>query len=679
MNLNARDLNKKLLARRLLFAIAFSLFFAASSNAIAAVNNENIKSESKAVVLGEQVNFFVDVAYDAKNRSQIIATFRKSGLYANFYIEDEYWNNLNFEGHANLLNYVNDLADEFDGKVYPRLRDVYGSEWSPGIDNDSKINILLTHIIQEAGGYFNPNDEYLKSQIVDGRSNEREIIYLNVYHLGDSRLKSFLAHEFQHMINWYQKNKLRGIDEDIWLNEALSEYASTVAGFDLDYQGSNLESRVNIFLKNPTDALTEWTNSTEDYGSVNMFMQYLVDQYGTGVIRYILSESVTGIAAINNALKKGGYNDTFTDVFRNWAVADLLNNSYVAHNNKYSYKNSNLSYINFHVTPTVTYESAANIKAGGTFQTKEWSPRWYVFNPSSIVTSNGNMHNLNIEFVSSAQNAQFDVTYLVYSSGGEVTAGIMNIDARQKGSITVNDFGNSAVSVVIIPINKKNSSDFNQNDQLVPFSINASLVTIDNPVIDGITPSRSNISGGLTATIAGVNFNNNSKIYFDNKEISNPKIVDSNTIEIMIPPHDAGQVDIKILNQDSKYYTLSKAFTYFSFADGTLIRAANDYKVYIVNGKYKRWIQSPDIFNFYQHFAWNKIVIVSVEERDAYQTAALVRAFNDYKVYEINGDNTKHWVNVSPQEFIVSGRRWDMVQIINEKERDFYATGPDIR
>ena len=100
------------------------------------------------------------------------------------------------------------------------------------------------------------------------------MIYLNSEYIRSSRAKSFLAHEFTHLIVFNQKEREYGIEEDIWLNELLAEYASTLVGYDDIYEGSNLEKRVNIFLEEPSDSIAEWQNEKTDYGVTNLFGQY---------------------------------------------------------------------------------------------------------------------------------------------------------------------------------------------------------------------------------------------------------------------------------------------------------------------------------------------------------------------------------------------------------------------
>ena len=75
---------------------------------------------------------------------------------------------------------------------------------------------------------------------------------------------------------------------------------------------------------------------------------------------------------------------------------------------------------------------------------------------------------------------------------------------------------------------------------------------------------------------------------------------------------------------------------------------------------------------------WNAIQNIPTEDLDVFEDAWLVRADGDYKVYEVNGDGTKHWLNISAEQFEASGRKWEMISIINKKERDFYITGVDV-
>lgn len=151
-----------------------------------------------AFYVGETPVFNVNSFYDYANRSKVNAVLRHVGDKAVFYVDEDWWSSQASKEDAD--NYIAALSDEFDKVIYPRLTQVYGQEWSPGIDNEFKITVLLSRLQGGAGGYFNPTDE---SHMAG--SNEREMIYLNVDFLNSLRIRGYLAHEFQHLISFYQE------------------------------------------------------------------------------------------------------------------------------------------------------------------------------------------------------------------------------------------------------------------------------------------------------------------------------------------------------------------------------------------------------------------------------------------------------------------------------------------
>ena len=121
----------------------------------------------------------------------------------------------------------NDLeasANRFEQKTYPTNREFFGSEWSPGVDNDVRLHILHSRGLGDTvAGYYSSADEY--SRKVNEYSNEREMFYVSA-ESGNAKPNSefydgTLAHEFQHMIHWANDR-----NEDSWVNEGMSELAS---------------------------------------------------------------------------------------------------------------------------------------------------------------------------------------------------------------------------------------------------------------------------------------------------------------------------------------------------------------------------------------------------------------------------------------------------------------------
>ncbi|MCK4892232.1 MAG: hypothetical protein KAS78_06210, partial [Candidatus Pacebacteria bacterium] len=113
--------------------------------------------------------------------------------------------------------------------------------------------------------------------------------------------------------------------------------------------------------------------------------------------------------------------------------------------------------------------------------------------------------------------------------------------------------------------------------------------------------------------------------------------------------------------------------------NGSLIKVENDHKVYIKKGSYLRHIPNPAIFSFYNHFKWDDIKIITKEKFNQYQTSTLIRELNDTKVYQINdNDLAKHHLNITAEQFTDSGRSWEMVYVVNKRERDYYEMGEDV-
>ena len=113
----------------------------------------------------------------------------------------------------------------------------------------------------------------------------------------------------------------------------------------------------------------------------------------------------------------------------------------------------------------------------------------------------------------------------------------------------------------------------------------------------------------------------------------------------------------------------------------SIVREADDYKVYVMkntpSGSYKRWIQTSKVLNCYEHLK-NDIWVANSGYTDSFNASWLVRAENDCKVYEINGDMSKHWLNMTAEQFTESGKSWDMVYIINDCELNLYTAGSNV-
>lgn len=410
---------------------------------------------------GQIKNFFVDQNYDLKNREQISAFLKIVSNHGYFYLEKDWYKNLTEEQKEKIDKNLQALVQKFDSDIYPKLTSLFGQEWKPGIDNDERITILF-HLIKEQNvGYFNSGDEY--SKIQNPTSNEREMIYLSAENLFFDNTKDYLAHEFVHLITFNQKDRLRGITEEIWLNEARADYASSLLGYDQMYQNSNLQQRVHTFLQNPSDSLTEWQNQKKDYGVVNLFIQYLVDYYGKQILIDSLKSSQNGIFSIDYALEKNGIKQNFSQIFTDWIITVFLNNCNFGKN--YCYKNENLK--NIRITPSLIFlPSIQKAKTSLFYSINPWAGHWY-----RIMGGQGE---LKINF-KGTEKTQFKIFYALCQNSQDCKVDELNLNKEQQGEIIFKDFGERYTSLTLMPSIQSKKSGFNGKESSYDFSISISI------------------------------------------------------------------------------------------------------------------------------------------------------------------------------------------------------------
>jgi hypothetical protein len=206
-------------------------------------------------------------------------------------------------------------ADRFENQTYPTNRAFFGSEWTPGVDNDPHLHILMGDVPGVAG-YFSASNEY--SRLAEPFSNEREMFFINLHAItpGNDYFDGVLAHEFQHMIHWNQDR-----NEDTWINEGLSELATFLNG----YGPSNF---VGAFTATPDTQLTGWADSpsgaTANYGGSFMFMAYFLQRFGEEMTQAVVANPANGIAGFDAVLAEHGLSERFTDIFADFLVANFL-------------------------------------------------------------------------------------------------------------------------------------------------------------------------------------------------------------------------------------------------------------------------------------------------------------------------------------------------------------------
>jgi len=333
--MNSKSERKGILFYRLILYLVVSILFygcggGGSSSAVSAST-----SESDTPPETEYVSFF---AYDFVSGGYytLSATKVAEGDHCYIYLEKD---------QVVASDKIETVKKEFDDNIYPNLKDAFGDEPNPGIDTDPKVYILLlkvrdgfsTSSSSYIAGYFNPLNEYDYQN-----SNKKEMLYMNInpdpgIKVGDADFNDTLAHEFQHMIHWYQKTHQKNKIDDAWLDEAMSTIAGTYCGYGLSWYN------VWIYEQDPSNSLTVWGNAAEDYGVVYMWAQYIQDRYPDpsyrSIFKRMLKHEFTGIASVNDALAKAGYDKKFPEIFRDLSVAVFSGQKFYWDRPEWSYLN----------------------------------------------------------------------------------------------------------------------------------------------------------------------------------------------------------------------------------------------------------------------------------------------------------------------------------------------------
>jgi len=183
---------------------------------------------------------------------------------------------------------IAEIRKRFEEGIAPTVRDAFGQEPGSGPDGDSKLTILLTDGMSSGIiGLFNEADLYGNSfaDVALRESNERKIIYM-VYSLSNAVTRyGVMAHEFQHMVNFWQKRTNGGANtyEETWLNEGMSKLAEEICGYGV-IQGDTNTAEILRLMEGDLQnlSLTKWTGLT-NYGLSYLFVRFLSEEnrYGT--------------------------------------------------------------------------------------------------------------------------------------------------------------------------------------------------------------------------------------------------------------------------------------------------------------------------------------------------------------------------------------------------------------
>jgi immune inhibitor A len=251
-------------------------------------------------------------------------------------------------GHDVDLAAVKQSADEFENVIRPKVHEVFGTEWLPGIDGDPHLYILNAgNLGNWTAAYFYSPSEYPVEAVA--HSNEHEMFFVNLdtmaSTIGTDYYEGVLAHEFQHMVHWNVDS-----NEDSWLNEGLSELSTMLTGYGPS--GFAMD-----FLNQPFIQLNTWPQDSGQrvihYGASFLFAAYFYQRYGEQATTALVRAPENGMQSVDTTLGAIGATDPATgqpvtadDLFADWVVANLVQDPTVG-DGRYGYTHPDLEYYLF--------------------------------------------------------------------------------------------------------------------------------------------------------------------------------------------------------------------------------------------------------------------------------------------------------------------------------------------
>ncbi|MGD2166201.1 MAG: immune inhibitor A [Anaerolineae bacterium] len=236
------------------------------------------------------------------------------------------------EGVWHDVRLLEGAAQLFETRTYVRNRAAFGSEWSPGIDNDPRVTILhATSLGEDILGYTSSLDEYPKSTFP--QSNEAEMITVNLetVEIGTPSYDALLAREFAHLI---QCNLDR--NEERWVKEGLTELAAVLNGFDPD----NLRQ---AYLQSPDVPFAPWTDATNQRGAALLFLSHFHQRFGDEGTRLLTAEPGNGVRGFESVLDKLGAQLTFDGLVTDWLATTYLDSVSEDKGSRYAYERFDLN------------------------------------------------------------------------------------------------------------------------------------------------------------------------------------------------------------------------------------------------------------------------------------------------------------------------------------------------
>ena len=387
-------------------------------------------------------SFFVNSNYDFSSSEMIDAQLLKTTNKIYFYVQKDWYQNLDPLLKNQLNNKLSEIANIFENQFYPKITNLLTTEDLPGIDNDSRLIVVLEKLKNDFGGYVRTNDHLPKSISPD--SNEGQIVFLNAEALltNPSSVSSYyLTHEFTHLITLKAKPEM-----EVFLSEMLAE--SSAFFLDPDVSRSLLLKRANQLLSTTSLNFNLWQEKSFDYAKVHFLSLYLKEQFGEEIFKDILFSSKNGFLAIEEAVQKRNPSLDLDDLMIDFLITLVLNDCSV--NKKYCFTDQSLT--NFSVLPYSYYlPTKGQVAMTVTDSISKMEGKW-----QKITGGNGL---LKLKFILPEGTPIKKIPYILIDSNNQKTLNFLDFSRTNIQEITVLNFGSQYQSLIFIPYLGKEAKD----------------------------------------------------------------------------------------------------------------------------------------------------------------------------------------------------------------------------
>jgi len=252
-------------------------------------------------------------------RREILARLRVQTDHVAMWVEEGVWHD---------VRQLEQAAVFFETNVMSATRDVFGSEWTPGVDNDPHVVILHASRLGEGVlGYTVSGDEFPSDVYPFSNQAEMITVHAGAVQVGSPGYYALLARQFQRLIQWFQDR-----NEERWMKEGMAELAVHLSGFD----PGGIEQ---AYLDRPDTSLMTWggPSAVACRGAAYLFAAYFHERFGDAGVRALVAQPLNGVAGFDAALAELGAGVTFEDLFADWLVANVLDRDPAVSLPEYSY------------------------------------------------------------------------------------------------------------------------------------------------------------------------------------------------------------------------------------------------------------------------------------------------------------------------------------------------------